>query len=1570
MEEKLFSWQSKPFDHYETFFRFIDPEDYPRLGIDPQDVPMGTFLAEDHPTFLPSRYGGNAYGLGLIEQSVLNKTDTDFLESLDFQDDAVLGRNAKRLNAIYQKLGLLIRFSTTGKCYFLIPINLVAHSLREIKTKADEIEELIIQHIFETRIDRLDIGLLTSGQDLVAHELTARLSSHRIFLFESLEKLRSWRMPLDIVILPKDPFEYLLEQKLPKTSKRNLDRQRLLNHAIYLAGKIYDVLEPTGKLLVLAHSAVPGRRETCQVRFKSEEELKFFLLYSHTFKTKHRYHASSIEHTLEIHLSDLHHYLNRFAFFEPHLKRLLDGKRPEDLSLDAINRLPHLNMRAPRTQMRNPEKHWKGIFEPYFSSVALKRKSPRHHFQYWQERLEIDKEIPESLFVFSGKPHQPAVALDSLEEEVRASGIMGCTLPLVAEYRNTFRYVLDVLQILIQIRDHAFPRLSDLEQTRLSTPFRTKSQSFAGVLGLLGHASRLERCREILNPDGIEGQFTPILENIPKLSLHGFTPPQLRELLLIVVGHTTMSRVVFAKLPIGSLRPITDRAKEGSYTDVLDVVRVCHLMSMAEIIAALGDSFSEDQARELRRVYDDIVWVATDPTMDWEKLQDLRISTLGGVQNKATREMMKFFNFFAFLDDWQEVIRKGPLEKEVICDYQPEKLKQLDEVRELAEIAELFKRQFMGYYVFGKSYFFRQFLESEFHGTGHLFPKLGVRAGFVLLWIAGNAAEKHIVNFNPMTSWVPSDRLDQRTVKIRETLLSIPMDRLDPGFFEAIRKDFAEGRPAFVFDTGIRLVNNPQTWALDVSFVDVEDNIQQIDALLAHFESQKLRGISLRNLQELERRFSELVSFRQYLHREGCFLRCDVVDVQRGSQAIEHVDRRIGEIENRLKSVLQAQIFIPEDVYETIGGLATHCPEILRFILPEVHALGNLTDKSPFFHKQSPGSYLMRCLEKFQAVIIKDRNAFQDPNTFYQLAKQEFGPLAEEGIGASHAQMDILEYLVERIQQRPVFYQSLTLALLLQEIGKINELCTSLPGVDQRWTHAERGAMLLEQSDILDKYQLDPQAKRLVVFLVRHHGLIGRVILGKEPIIALEALTSASDTHLLDVLVLHSIIATAAVQEGVMVYDLLEWFLTCRSVSLQIIKSKGDWRSWVRDSLREKGNAVLAYFQLTTSGVELFQLQRTQHCGFMDEDAEDDALWHGRQSGALERLFKLMGIMWVDYQDVQMHLLKMPVNFIYHKKKLKSVGLATFEKQLKDAAAILGFLSSLSEEVRFFLLYFLDHLGGALRVYGFHDLAVSLKHEESIKLLLYTFQAFCEFFGKDARGGLVTFGPLSHSLERRHEVLQKFLSELPFPTGCFEGMRPFESSPPYGGLQFESNPEEQAVRVDYKDAIQFDQMTQSLTTIWNLDDLENHYQELVNELKQKLPYDTRSFEEELKRVYNFQRMKVNDLILKSYQERLKSAQTFGELQEIQGEILMTVNEVSFTEEQKFLLREMFEFHRSRTRDRYLEEIYRGIHRLSTKEDLSNYWNSLKKEFLPYRAFLGKEYESLIAQIIDLKMEEF
>lgn len=1565
-ENKHYTRLPKGFNHSETFFRLIDPEDYPQFGIDPQDVPMGTFASEDHPGFLPSRFGGNAYGLGLIEQSVLTNADTEFLENIDFQDAYTLGLHAKQLNAIYQKLGLLIRFGSTGKPYFLVPINLVAHSLQEIKAKADEIEEQIIRHIWETRTERLEIGLLTAGHDLIVHELTARLSSHRIVLFESLDKLRSWRMPLDIIILPKDIFEYLLEQKLPKISRRTLSRQRLLQYAMYLAGKCYDLLESNGRFLVLAHSPLPMEDETCHVRFKTQEDLKSFLLFAHIFQTRRAYRGSSSLDAMEIHISDLHYYLGRFAFSEPHLKQLLGYHRPEELSIEEINGLPYLNLKLPQTYIKNPEKPWRWIFEPYFTTLQLRRKSPRHHHQYWLERLEIDRELPENLLVFVGQPRQPEVDLSGLDEETRAEGMQGCSLSLVADYRNSFRFVLDVLDILIRIRDGRFLKLSELERARLTNPFRSRSENFQPVVRLLSQIGKLEKLRDILNPDSIEGQVTPILENIPKLSLHGFSAAQLRELLLIVTGHTTMSRIVLGKLPAKTLKPITDRAREGNYQDILDLLRVCRLMSVAEIVAALGDAFTGEQAKELYRLYDDAIYVATDPGLTWEKLHDLRISAVGGVQNKAIREMLKLFNLFEFLDSWQELSRKGGLEKEVICDYEPEQLAHLEDALELARIANQFKKRLMGDYIFGQSFFFRQFLETEFHGTGHLFPELGTTAGFILLWVAVNSSERHIVNFNPMLAGISPDGREQRIANIKESLLRIPIERLHPEFFEGVKRTLAENRPAFIFDSGIRLIINPETKSLDVSFVGVDEDIQQIEALLTHFQSQRLRGISLKNMQELERLFSELESFHRYLGEEGCSLQCNVFEREKGVQI---KDSEIGRIELRLKAILQSQIFIPEEIYDTINGLAKHCPQILRFVLPEFYFPAS-AEGLPAPRAEHTDSYIMRILEKFQALINKDRNAFQDRNTFYQLAKQEFGPLAEEGIGASHAQMDILEYLVDRIQQRPMLYQALTLALLFRDMGKKEGHTEAFPEIRDQWIHSERGALLLEKSDTLKKYHLDPEVERLIIQLIRYQGLTGQVIHGEEPIPALGHLTAEYDDRILDGFILHDILAAAAVQENHLVSDLLDLFLGYRAMALQIIEAKGNWKGRLREVFREEGEAVLADFQLIAHEAQVFPSEFTHYCGLVDEDIEDAPLWHGRQIAALERLLKLMGIFWVDYQDLQMHLLKMPVNFIYHKKKLKSVGPASFERELRSALKLLYTVSLLNPEVRYYLLYCLDHLGGAMRIHGFRPLTGLLEMEESLKLLLFSFQTFHHHFGLGTRGGLITFEALSQDMEKRHEILKSLLRKLAFPERCLDGVDLPLSSQDLGDLHFRINHEMKAIRLEYRKAVEFESMVDSLKAFWDYEALEKHYRGLIQAIKQKLPYDTKTYEEELQKAFEEQEKRISDRVLKTIQKQLSLASSFSELQEVQKEIRAVTLSHRLSEEQEFNLQEFFDFHRSRLRDQYLGSVYRDISAFSSRESLIDYWNMLKYELFSYRSFVGKEYESLIAKFIDEKLENF
>jgi hypothetical protein len=842
---------------------------------------------------------------------------------------------------------------------------------------------------------------------------------------------------------------------------------------------------------------------------------------------------------------------------------------------------------------------------------------------------------------------------------------------------------------------------------------------------------------------------------------------------------------------------------------------------------------------------------------------------------------------------------------------------------------------------------------------------LGTRAGFILLWICVSSSERHIINFNPMLAGVPQDRHEQRITKIKEALLRIPDQLLHPSLFEGIKKTLADNQPAFIFDSGIRVINNPETRAIDVSFVDVNENIEQIEVLLTHFASQKLRGISLKNLQEIERLFAELESFHRYVDREGCLLQCDTLS-RAGDRGAK--DKEIGSMEARLRSILLGQIFIPEEVYDSISVLAQHCPEMLRFVLPEFHAFGNLVENWPTRKKQSLGVYVMRSLEKFQSLIIKDRDGFQDRGTFYQKAKQEFGHLAEGGIGASHAQLDILEYLIDRIQQRPLLYQAFTLALLFQDIGKIEPYATAYPEAAARWTHAEQGALILEKSELLSKYHLDPQIQQLVIRLVRHHGLVGHVIQGEEPITALEQLTRDQDDTLSDVFALHAVLAAAAVEEGLMIEDLLDAFLHHRAVALEIIRSKSSWGAWLRETLREKGEAVLSDFHLTSHNGCLFPTDLANDCGFVDEDVRDEALWHGRQSGALERLLKLVGATWVDYEDLQMHMLKMPVNFIYHKKKLKSVGPATFERQLEIALKLLDAVSSLESEVRYYLLYCLDHLGANLRIYDFNPIPRFLGLEESLKLLLMALQAFHHHFGAGAKGGLISFRPMSRIIERRHGAIQSMLRDLPFPRHCFNDEPLHLPSQEYGKLHIQVNDHTQAIRIGYEDAVRFDLMSRALMDAVSHDELSGQFEKVTGDLRKMLPYDTRDLEEELQKVFEEQKKRINDGILKTFQERLNQVQSFSELSRIHEEIREKRLGVTFSEDQQFLLKEMFEFHRSRLRDRYLDSIYLKINTIRSREALTAYWNELKHELFSYRTYVGKEYESLIAQFIDDKLE--
>ena len=198
----------------EDSFGFIKVEEFESLGIDASHIPPGTFPARKHPSRLLSRFGGNAYGFGFFEvYDRLSPKDLRVLQSITPDKPEYAKKYYKEINRIYESMGLLIRFSSLGKPYYLIPVPFLSSSLSTIRNKADEIAGVIQAHRKKTLKERQRIGLLTSSDDLLIPELSLRFKEHQFTVLDSMEQLSAPRDLLDLIILPRELYEIVSAER-------------------------------------------------------------------------------------------------------------------------------------------------------------------------------------------------------------------------------------------------------------------------------------------------------------------------------------------------------------------------------------------------------------------------------------------------------------------------------------------------------------------------------------------------------------------------------------------------------------------------------------------------------------------------------------------------------------------------------------------------------------------------------------------------------------------------------------------------------------------------------------------------------------------------------------------------------------------------------------------------------------------------------------------------------------------------------------------------------------------------------------------------------------------------------------------------------------------------------------------------------------------------------------------------------------------------------------------------------------------------------------------------------------
>ena len=120
-----------------------------------------------------------------------------------------------------------------------------------------------------------------------------------------------------------------------------LSKGKLETYAVYLLGKIYEILKPDGEVFIIADRLPLKTNRTVKVAFKTDQETKNFILFSHIFKTKKKYFTK--DNSLQINVYDLQKYLSDLYVEQEVLEELLQGDSIKNMDLEKMNRLPHLN---------------------------------------------------------------------------------------------------------------------------------------------------------------------------------------------------------------------------------------------------------------------------------------------------------------------------------------------------------------------------------------------------------------------------------------------------------------------------------------------------------------------------------------------------------------------------------------------------------------------------------------------------------------------------------------------------------------------------------------------------------------------------------------------------------------------------------------------------------------------------------------------------------------------------------------------------------------------------------------------------------------------------------------------------------------------------------------------------------------------------------------------------------------------------------------------------------------------------------------------------------------------------
>ncbi len=1084
-----------------------------------------------------------------------------------------------------------------------------------------------------------------------------------------------------------------------------------------------------------------------------------------------------------------------------------------------------------------------------------------------------------------------------------------------------------------------------------------KFRALNDVLKLISKIRRLETVRDYLNPDNIEGSKTSILANLGALTFFGFSENELKEIIYIVFGHTVFGRIISGKMSEKAFKPVLDLAQTYDTQQALNLLRFCRLMNMAEAEAARGSDLALEQFAELFDFYELAVRVVSNRDLNWYEVLDEKIASMGGIHNKVIRKVFKMMNYYEFINNWSELGTKGPMEKESLADYDSQKLEKIENVIRLINTVDQFEKSYLKSDPLELPAFYRKILDKEFHGTGYIFKKMDGFLVFVLLSITANLSRGEIINFNPLLADVRSAEIDNRIKRIEQEAKGINIQYVN---FDVLRK-FSEQLhrhgSSFVLGTGFRINVDKETQALEMAYLDVDDAIEQLDALSKEIAGRPVSDIPVEKLKHLERIFSNLESFYQSHLR--------FIEATESAVKIPAIQKQWFQRAQGLRQYLRlnflAVFFHPEDIYTSLNTLFRQAPTVLDFILPEFTALEE-KEVSWHLYMTSPVTrYIISATRKLQALITHDKEKFQDRRFLHWLAQREFGPMATGTVGVSDSQIEDLEKIADNLSENQPLLDALIKSLIFQDLGRLPELREKYKNDINPAELAQASAVFIEKEEIAKTYNLDEKGKSYLIFLVKHHSLIHHILRGEFQSSALKDILRSQDKDLFDAFFIFSFIMLSSIRDDLILEDLAGQLFKTKAFCESILEGKTSFSERLDRIFMQRGVLVYALIQYKTTGLP----KDISPSHYLKSEAwkkpeKSECLRAGKMAFALERIFKLRGVRYVQYNDIVKLMIKIPPKYIYKEHKLSSIGYAAFEKEIFEAFRIYNTLKTLSEETKNFILKRLAD--DTVRIFGYEKVSGYLSYKNQIKLLLIGLLGTKDF---DPHGPPVSmnFLVLCQDIERRYEAINDDLNAYSADELMGKALELDHYFSAETGLILKKETFPNVCTIDFQDSVNISQKLSYMAATNDVEQLKNYFHTSLLSIR-RYPFFTDDYEDQLEVVFGTRFNEITDMILNQTKKHMDLIHDFKEVYNLVNDLLDRSLGIGFSADQKHRLNDLYELRKDSLKREKLSEVDGVLESIYDDLELKDYWNSIKWYLQNNRKFIGKEFERIIAQKFD------